>query len=62
MLEALAAITKFGKQVGRAVGKVESEAVRQLKQRLAVTLVRDNTSMIIAVRVKKLSLCRLDLS
>ena len=45
---ALAAATKLGKQVGRAVGKAKSEAVKQLRQRLAVTLVWDNTSMIIA--------------
>ena len=45
---ALMAIKKLGRQVGRAVGKPEADAVRQLRQRLAVVLARDNASMICA--------------
>ena len=44
----IAAIKRLGKQVGRAVGKEESEAVSQLRQRLAVMLAKDNASMITA--------------
>jgi hypothetical protein len=43
---ALQVITKLGRQVARAVGKEEGETVRQLRQRLAVLLVRDNMAML----------------
>ena len=43
---ALKVITKLGRQLARAVGKEEADTVRQLRQRLAVLLVRDNMSML----------------
>ena len=43
---ALQVITKLGRQVARAVGKEEGDTVRQLRQRLAVLLVRDNMAML----------------
>ena len=39
-------ITRIGRQLARGVGKPEEDTVRQLRQRLAVILVRDNMAMI----------------
>ena len=38
-------ITKLGRQVSRQTGKEEEEIVRQLQQRVAILLVRDNVDM-----------------
>jgi hypothetical protein len=45
---ALQAITKLGRQLARVVGKEEAEAVRHLRQRAAVLLVRDNVTMMLS--------------
>ena len=38
-------IMKLGRQVSRQTGKEEEEIVRQLRQRVAILLVRDNVNM-----------------
>ena len=38
-------ITKLGRQVSRQTGKEEDEIVRQLRQRVAILLVRDNVNV-----------------
>ena len=43
--DSLEVITKLGRQVNRQTGKEEEEIVRQLRQRVAVLLVRDNVNM-----------------
>ena len=43
---ALATLTRLGRQVARTVGKEEADAVRQLRQRLSVLLMRDNMAML----------------
>ena len=43
--DSLEVITKLGRQVTRQTGKEEEEIVRQLRQRVAVLLVRDNMNM-----------------
>ena len=43
--ESLEALIKLGRQVARQTGKEEEETVRQLRQRVAVLLVRDNVAM-----------------
>ena len=43
--ESLDVVTKLGRQVGRQTGKEEEDTVRQLRQRVAILLVRDNVSM-----------------
>ena len=43
--DSLEALTKLGRQVGRQTGKEEEETVRQLRQRVAILLVRDNVTM-----------------
>ena len=43
--DSLEVITKLGRQVSRQTGKEEEEIVRQLQQRVAVLLVRDNVNM-----------------
>ena len=42
--DSLEVITKLGRQVSRQTGKEEDEIVRQLRQRVAILLVRDNVS------------------
>ena len=42
--DSLEVITKLGRQVSRQTGK-EDEIVRQLRQRVAILLVRDNVNM-----------------
>ena len=43
--DSLEAITRLGRQVARQTGKEEDETVRQLRQRVAILLVRDNVAM-----------------
>ena len=43
--DSLEVITKLGRQVSRQTGKEEDEIVRQLRQRVAILLVRDNVNM-----------------
>ena len=43
--ESLDALKKLGRQVARQTGKEEEETVRQLRQRVAILLVRDNVTM-----------------
>ena len=43
--DSLEVITKLGRQVSRQTGKEEDEIVRQLRQRMAILLVRDNVNM-----------------
>ena len=43
--DSLEVITKLGRQVSRQTGKEEEEIVRQLRQRVAVLLVRYNVNM-----------------
>ena len=43
--DSLDALNKLGRQVGRQTGKEEEETVRQLRQRVAILLVRDNVTM-----------------
>ena len=43
--DSLEVITKLGRQVSRQTGKEEDEIVRQLRQRVAMLLVRDNMNM-----------------
>ena len=43
---ALDVLIKLGRQLARVVGKKEGDTVRQLRQRLAVLLVRDNMTML----------------
>ena len=38
-------IMKLGRQVSQQTGKEEEEIVRQLRQRVAILLVRDNVNM-----------------
>ena len=38
-------VSKLGRQVSRQTEKEEEEIVRQLRQRVAILLVRDNLSM-----------------
>jgi hypothetical protein len=45
---ALQTITKLGRQLARVVGKEEAEAVRHLRQRAAVLLIRDNVTMMLS--------------
>ena len=44
--EGLAILTKLGRQLARAVGKLEGEVVMHLRQRVGVLLVRDNVAML----------------
>ena len=44
--DSLEVITKLGRQFSRQTGKEEEEIVRQLRQRVAVLLVRDNVNML----------------
>ena len=46
--DALEVITKLGRQLARNVGRDDQEAVRHLKQRLAILLVRDNVALLCA--------------
>ena len=41
----LVVITMLGRQVSRQTGKEEDEIMRQLRQRVAILLVRDNVNM-----------------
>ena len=43
--DSLDALTRLGRQVARQTGKEEEETVRQLRQRVAILLVRDNVTM-----------------
>ena len=43
--DSLEVITKLGRQVSRQTGKEEEEIVRQLRQRVAILLMRDNVNM-----------------
>ena len=43
--ESLEVVSKLGRQVSRQTGKEEEEIVRQLRQRVAILLVRDNVNM-----------------
>ena len=43
--DSLEVITKLGRQVSRQTGKEEDEIVRQLRQRMAILLVKDNDNM-----------------
>ena len=43
--DSLEVITKLGRQVSRQTGREEDEIVRQLRQRVAILLVRDNVNM-----------------
>ena len=43
--ESLEVVSKLGRQVSRQTGKEEEEIVRQLRQRVAIQLVRDNVNM-----------------
>ena len=38
--------TKLGRQLAQVVGKEEGDTLRQLRQRLAVLLVRDNMNLL----------------
>ena len=43
--DSLEVITKLGRQVSRQTGKEEDEIVRQLRQRMAILLVKNNVNM-----------------
>ena len=43
--ESLEVVSKLGRQVSRQTGKEEEEIVRQLRQRVAILLVRDNVNV-----------------
>ena len=43
--DSLEMVSKLGRQVSRQTGKEEEEIVRQLRQRVAILLVRDNVNM-----------------
>ena len=43
--DSLEVVSKLGRQVSRQTGKEEEEIVRQLRQRVAILLVRDNVNM-----------------
>ena len=43
--ESLEVLTKLGRQVARQTGKEEENTVRQLRQRVAILLIRDNVAM-----------------
>ena len=44
----LQTLSKLGRQLARVSGREENETVRHLRQRLAVTLVRDNMMMLLS--------------
>ena len=48
--EALGLITQLGRALVRSVGREDGEQVRHLRQRLGITLVRDNVAMLLARR------------
>ena len=48
--EALGLITQLGRALARSVGREDGEQVRHLRQRLGITLVRDNVAMLLARR------------
>ena len=52
-------IKKLGQQVARQGGRDEEEAIRQLRQRLAILLMRDNVAMM-ASRAPTLSPAEVD--
>ena len=43
---ALEVFKRLGQQVARQVGREEEEAIRQLRQRLGILLMRDNVAML----------------
>ena len=43
---ALEVFKRMGQQVARQVGREEEEAIRQLRQRLGILLMRDNVAML----------------
>ena len=48
--EALGLITQLGRALARSLGREDGEQVRHLRQRLGITLKRDNVAMLLARR------------
>ena len=46
--QSAAALTKLARQLARQTGREEEEAVRQLRQRLGVTLMKGNAALILS--------------